>query len=49
MVKIRGKIRNFAPDVVINSTAYTSVDKAEGHSHSLNIINDVAVENIAVI
>lgn len=36
-----------SPDVVINATAYTAVDKAEQHQKQANLINHLAVANIA--
>ena len=38
-----------APDVVINATAYTAVDKAEEDQEMANLINHLAVKNIADI
>ena len=35
------------PDLVINATAYTSVDEAEKDKESANLINHLAVANIA--
>jgi len=37
------------PDLVINATAYTSVDEAEKDKESANLINHLAVANIADI
>ena len=38
-----------APDVIINATAYTAVDKAEEDQEMANLINHLAVKNIADI
>ena len=38
-----------APDIVINATAYTAVDKAEEHQETADLINHLAVANIADI
>lgn len=43
------KIRYIAPDVVINATAYTAVDKAEKEQASADLINNLAVSNLANI
>ena len=43
------QILAIAPEVVINATAYTAVDKAEEELEIANIINHLAVENIADI
>ena len=41
----------FVPDfdVIINATAYTAVDKAEENQEMANLINHLAVKNIADI
>lgn len=38
-----------APDVLVNATAYTNVDKAEEDQKSADLINHLAVDNIANI
>ena len=38
-----------SPDLIINATAYTAVDKAEEDQKAANLINHLAVENIANI
>lgn len=43
------KIFDISPDVVINATAYTAVDKAEEDQKTANLINHLAVKNIADI
>ena len=43
------KILDISPDVVINSAAYTSVDKAEKDKVNAELINHLAVKNIANI
>lgn len=43
----RIKITHIAPDVVINASAYTAVDNAEEDKHVADLINHLAVANIA--
>ena len=43
------KILKFSPEVVINATAYTAVDKAEENQETADLINHLAVKNIADI
>ena len=43
------QILDIAPDIVINATAYTAVDKAEEDQQSADLINHLAVANIADI
>jgi len=43
----RKKIESINPDIVINLTAYTSVDKAENEKIKAELINHLAVANIA--
>lgn len=43
----RIKITHLAPDVVINASAYTAVDDAEENKHAADLINHLAVANIA--
>ena len=45
----RLKIAEKEPDVIINSTAYTNVDKAEEDFLTANLVNHLAVENLANI
>lgn len=45
----RDKILDIAPDVVINATAYTAVDKAEEDQLEADLINHRAVKNIAEV
>lgn len=45
----KSQILKICPDVVINATAYTAVDKAEEDQEIANLINNLAVENIANI
>lgn len=42
-------INNFKPSVIINSAAYTAVDKAESDIEAAYAINHIAVENIAKV
>jgi dTDP-4-dehydrorhamnose reductase len=43
------KLLKYAPDVVINAAAYTAVDKAEENEQKANMINHLAVSNLASI
>ncbi|WP_443627716.1 dTDP-4-dehydrorhamnose reductase [Candidatus Njordibacter sp. Uisw_002] len=43
------KIIHIAPDVVINASAYTAVDKAEEDQVTADLINHLAVNNLAAI
>ena len=45
----KDKIFDIAPDVIINATAFTAVDKAEEEQEAANLINHLAVKNIAGI
>jgi dTDP-4-dehydrorhamnose reductase len=45
----KNKIFKIAPDVIINATAFTEVDKAEEDQEMANMINHLAVANIANI
>ena len=45
----KSKILKFSPDLIINATAYTAVDKAEVDQKTANLINHLAVKNIADI
>ena len=45
----KSKILDFYPDLIINATAYTAVDKAEEDQGTANLINHLAVKNIADI
>jgi dTDP-4-dehydrorhamnose reductase len=45
----RVKILTIAPDVVINATAYTSVDMAEENQKVADLINHLAVKNISEV
>ena len=40
-------IKQISPDIVINATAYTAVDKAEQEQDKADLINHLAVANIA--
>ena len=42
-------IKKISPDIVINATAYTAVDKAEQEQDKADLINHLAVANIAMI
>jgi dTDP-4-dehydrorhamnose reductase len=43
------KILEFSPNLIINATAYTAVDKAEEDHETADLINHLAVKNIADI
>jgi dTDP-4-dehydrorhamnose reductase len=45
----RIKITHIAPDVIINASAYTAVDKAENDRVTADLINHLAVGNLAAI
>lgn len=45
----KNKFLDVAPDLVINATAYTAVDKAEEEHQAADLINHLAVANIASI
>ena len=45
----KNKILEFSPDLIINATAYTAVDKAEEDHETADLINHLAVKNIADI
>ena len=47
--KARIKITHVAPDVIINASAYTAVDKAENDKVAADLINHLAVDNLAAI
>ena len=47
--KSRIQITNIAPDVIINASAYTEVDKAENDILTADLINHLAVDNLADI
>jgi dTDP-4-dehydrorhamnose reductase len=45
----KDKIIEIAPDVIINATAFTAVDKAEENQKTADLINHLSVKNIANI
>ena len=45
----KNQILKISPDLIINATAYTAVDKAEEDKKTANLINYLAVKNIADI
>ena len=45
----KSKILKVSPNLIINATAYTAVDKAEEDQKTANLINHLAVKNIADI
>ena len=46
-IKTEKILRTYKPNILINCAAYTNVDKAEIHKNEANIINNLAVENLA--
>jgi dTDP-4-dehydrorhamnose reductase len=45
----KNQIEHISPNIIINATAYTAVDKAEQDHHNVDLINHLAVANIAHI
>ena len=45
----RDKILDISPDIIINSTAYTAVDSAEKQQEVADVVNHLAVSNLANI
>jgi dTDP-4-dehydrorhamnose reductase len=45
----KSKILEFSPDIIINATAYTAVDKAEEDQETADLINHLAVANLATL
>ncbi len=45
--RVRGTIRDFRPDVVVNAAAYTAVDKAESEPELARILNAAAPQAMA--
>jgi len=45
----KSKILEFSPNLIINASAYTAVDRAEEDQKTANLINHLAVKNIADI
>jgi dTDP-4-dehydrorhamnose reductase len=45
----KSKVLEFSPDLIINATAYTAVDHAEENQKTADLINHLAVKNIADI
>ena len=44
---VRNKINSLQPDIIINAAAYTNVDEAEDNQEIANLVNNLAVKNIA--
>ena len=44
---IRHTVDTIKPDVIVNASAYTAVDNAESDEYHANLINHLAVENLA--
>lgn len=47
--KTKNKILDILPHAIINATAYTAVDKAEENQETADLINHLAVKNIAEV
>ena len=47
--RTKSQILDISPDLIINATAYTAVDKAEEDQKTANLINHLAVKNVADI
>lgn len=47
LASLKDNISSIRPDIVINASAYTAVDKAEDESQTADLINHLAVANIA--
>ena len=47
LLSLNEKILSIKPDVVINASAYTAVDKAENDRKMVDLINHLAVDNLA--
>ena len=45
----KSKILECSPDIIINATAYTAVDKAEEDQETADLINHLAVANLATL
>ena len=45
----KSQIERISPNIIINATAYTAVDKAEKDHHNADLINHLAVANIGHI
>ena len=45
----KSKILKFAPDIIVNATAYTAVDKAEEDQETADLINHLAVANLTTL
>ena len=46
--QIKQKISSVDPDIIVNTAAYTNVEKAEDEVELANIVNNVAVSEIAI-
>lgn len=47
LLTTRRDILKISPDIIINASAYTAVDNAEDDKEAANLINNIAVKNIA--
>jgi len=46
---VRSVVDNFLPDIIVNTAAYTAVDKAESNSDEAFAANAIGVENLAKV
>jgi dTDP-4-dehydrorhamnose reductase len=47
--QLKSKLFSISPDIIINASAYTAVDAAESDKINANIVNNIAVTEIALI
>jgi dTDP-4-dehydrorhamnose reductase len=47
--ELSARVKQFKPNVIINASAYTAVDKAESDADAAYAINETAVETLAII
>ena len=47
-VSIQQAISQFSPDIIINTAAYTAVDKAETHIEEVMQVNHIGTEHLAI-
>jgi dTDP-4-dehydrorhamnose reductase len=45
---VRSTVREFKPDYIVNSAAFTAVDKAESEYHEANQVNSIGPLNLAI-
>jgi dTDP-4-dehydrorhamnose reductase len=47
-IDVRSTVREFKPDYIVNSAAFTAVDKAESEYHEVNQVNSIGPLNLAI-